>query len=244
MKLKILVVDDHVAILKAIERVLEAAGYQVLTAHDGIEALGVLQSQPVDMVLADIAMPNMNGYQLYEQVRKNAQWMIIPFVFLTARVMDSDIRYGKRLGVDDYLTKPIDPEDLLATVQGKLRRAEQLVQVCRQPTRSQQMRASAYSDGYLTIDLKNRRVLVHDEPVKLTPTEYRLLAYLFENAGRTLSFRQILETVWGWEYQDSVDYVHVYISHLRRKLEKDPRHPEYLLTEHGVGYWFEKLSSK
>jgi DNA-binding response OmpR family regulator len=123
----ILLVDDQPEILENLSMAVEAAGYQVLTANDGYEALTILQDQPVSLILADIAMPKMNGYQLYERVRENPQWVMIPFLFLTARALDSDIRYGKELGVDDYLTKPIDVEDLLAAVQGKLRRVEQLV---------------------------------------------------------------------------------------------------------------------
>jgi DNA-binding response OmpR family regulator len=118
----ILVVDDHVELLENIELTLEAAGYRVLTARDGMEALEVLRSQPVSLVLADIAMPRMNGYQLYDRIRANPQWVAIPFVFLTARALGSDVRHGKELGADDYLTKPIQPEDLLAAVQGRLRR--------------------------------------------------------------------------------------------------------------------------
>ena len=120
----ILVVDDHVELLENIELTLEAAGYRVLTARDGVEALEVLRSQPVSLVLADIAMPRMNGYQLYDRIRANPQWVTIPFVFLTARALDSDVRHGKELGADDYLTKPMQPEDLLAAVQGRLRRTE------------------------------------------------------------------------------------------------------------------------
>ena len=120
----ILVVDDHVELLENIELTLEAAGYRVLTARDGMEALEVLRSQPVSLVLADIAMPCMNGYQLYDRIRANPQWVTIPFVFLTARALDSDVRYGKELGADDYLTKPMQPEDLLAAVQGRLRCTE------------------------------------------------------------------------------------------------------------------------
>ena len=120
----ILVVDDQPDLLENISLTLESAGHQVLTAGDGVEALAVLQSQPVDLILADIAMPRMNGYQLYERVRENVQWVAIPFLFLTARAMDSDIRYGKELGSDDYLIKPIQPEDLLAAVQGRLRGTE------------------------------------------------------------------------------------------------------------------------
>ena len=124
----ILVVDDEPNFLDNIRLALEAEGYRVLSAGNGVEALAVLHSQPVNLILADIAMPDMNGYQLHERVRERPQWLTIPFVFLTARKLDSDIRYGKELGVDGYLTKPIRAADLLAVVRGKLRRAQQLVQ--------------------------------------------------------------------------------------------------------------------
>ena len=126
--ISILVVDDEPNFLDNIRLALEAEGYRVLSAGNGVEALAVLHSQPVNLILADIAMPDMNGYQLYERVRERPQWLTIPFVFLTARKLDSDIRYGKELGVDGYLTKPIRAADLLAVVRGKLRRAQQLVQ--------------------------------------------------------------------------------------------------------------------
>jgi DNA-binding response OmpR family regulator len=126
--ISILVVDDEPNFLDNIRLALEAEGYRVLSAGNGVEALAVLHSQSVDLILADIGMPDMNGYQLYERVRERPQWLTIPFVFLTARKLDSDIRYGKELGVDGYLTKPIRAADLLAVVRGKLRRAQQLVQ--------------------------------------------------------------------------------------------------------------------
>ena len=126
--ISILVVDDEPNFLDNVRLALEAEGYRVLSAGNGVEALAVLHSQPVNLILADIAMPDMNGYQLYERVRERPQWLTIPFVFLTARKLDSDIRYGKELGVDGYLTKPVRAADLLAVVRGKLRRAQQLVQ--------------------------------------------------------------------------------------------------------------------
>jgi CheY-like chemotaxis protein len=125
----ILVVDDQPTLLENVEFMLAAAGYQVLTACDGIEALDLLQTQAADLILADIAMPRLDGYQLYERVRQNPDWVAIPFMFLTARTLDSDIRHGKELGVDEYLTKPIQPEDLLTAVQDKLRGAQQLAQL-------------------------------------------------------------------------------------------------------------------
>ena len=129
LQASILVVDDQPVLLENIKLALEAEGYQVWTAEDGVDALDVLREEHVDLIMADIAMPCMNGYQLYNQVRSDPRWVMIPFVFLTARALDSDIRYGKEMGVDDYLTKPIQPEDLLAAVYGRLRRAEQLARL-------------------------------------------------------------------------------------------------------------------
>ena len=133
----VLVVEDDRSVMICIVQALDTAGYRVLKARDGIEALTVLQSESVDLILTDIAMPRMNGYQLYEHVIENPHWVTIPFIFLTARALDSDIRYAKELGVDDYLTKPFMPEDLLAAVRGKLRlahlRAQQSVQSDLQP---------------------------------------------------------------------------------------------------------------
>ena len=124
----ILVVDDQPAMRRNIQMGLEMSGYAVVTAPDGIEALDVLKREPVDLILADIAMPRLNGYQLYEQLRQDPRWALIPFVFISARGLDSDVRYGKALGVDDYLVKPFELEDLLATVAGRLRRARELAQ--------------------------------------------------------------------------------------------------------------------
>src|SRR4051812_43325670 len=129
----ILVADDQPDLRAMISLTLESAGFQVLASGDGLEALATLQAQAVDLILADIAMPRMNGYQLYQRVCETPRWLAIPFIFLTARSLDSDIRYGKELGVDDYLIKPIEPEDLLAAVQGRLRRAAQLAGLMTQP---------------------------------------------------------------------------------------------------------------
>src|SRR5215213_5836320 len=129
----ILVADDQPDLRAMISMTLESAGFQVLQSGDGLEALAILHAQAVDLILADIAMPRMNGYQLYQRVRENPHWLAIPLIFLTARSLDSDIRYGKELGADDYLNKPIEPEDLLAAVQGRLRRAAQLANLMVSP---------------------------------------------------------------------------------------------------------------
>ena len=155
----ILVVDDQPEILENLALVLELEGYKVLTARDGVEALAVLEAQTVDLILADIAMPRMNGYQLYERVREDPRSVAVPFVFLTARAMDSDIRYGKALGVDDYLTKPIQPEDLLASVRRSLAPGAAACPICRPNLPQRRSCASAVLDlGRLRIDLGQHRV--------------------------------------------------------------------------------------
>ncbi len=155
----ILIVDDQPEILENIELTLSIEGYRVLAAADGPEALDLLQAHAVDLILADIAMPRMNGYQLFERVRENPEWIPIPFLFLTARAMDSDIRYGKELGADDYLTKPIQPEDLLAAVQGRLRRARELARLSEAHLAAQAPKApAAAAPAPQVLDLGRLRV--------------------------------------------------------------------------------------
>lgn len=191
-KATILVVDDQPEILENLELVLESEGYQVHTASDGVEALHVLQSQPVSLILADIAMPRMNGYQLFERVRENPQWVAVPFMFLTARALDSDIRYGKQLGIDDYLTKPIQPEDLLAAVQGRLRRAQQILQAAGQPSPTQAQASQALELGRLRIEPGQHRAWMDDQPVQLSAREFALLEYLAQRPNQLVSVQELL----------------------------------------------------
>ncbi len=191
-KATILVVDDQPEILENLELVLESEGYRVLTAKDGAEALHVLQSQTISLILADIAMPRMNGYQLFERVRENPQWVAVPFMFLTARALDSDIRYGKQLGVDDYLTKPIQPEDLLAAVQGRLRRAQQMAQAAVQPSLAPAQAPQAVELGRLRIEPGQHRAWMDDKPVKLSAREFALLEYLAQRPNQLVSAQELL----------------------------------------------------
>lgn len=188
----ILVVDDEADLLDNISLALEAEGYQVLTASDGIEALAVLQTESVDLILADIAMPNMNGYQLYEQVRETPEWGTIPFIFLTARRLDSDIRYGKELGVEDYLTKPIHAVDLLAVVCGKLRRARQLAQLSVQLVQSSESELRALTLGRLQIDSDQHRVWLDEQLIQLSAREFVLLEYLARRVGKVVPPQELI----------------------------------------------------
>ena len=182
----ILVVDDEPDLLNHIGLALEAEGYRVLKANDGLEALDRLQCEPVDLIVADIAMPRMNGYQLYERVREQQEWTMIPFLFLTARTLDSDIQFGKALGVDDYLTKPIRAAELLATVRGKLRRAKQLANAYREQTGFPSGEMNRLSAGPLKIDSDQHRVWLNDEEINLSAREFALLEYLARQAGKVV----------------------------------------------------------
>ena len=228
---KILVVDDDPALLPLIEYTFAKEGYEVYCAGDGKQALREFFAHHPDLVILDVMMPRMDGWETCRRIREVSE---APIIMLTARGEEEDIIQGLEYGADDYLTKPFSIKVLLAHARAVLRRA------ALPPLGEQE--ATTYADDYLTMDLKERRVTVDGELIKLTPTEYRLLAYLVQNAGRSLTSRQILENVWGWEYQDDVDYVRVYVWHLRQKLEEDPKNPQYIQTETGVGYRFEGAS--
>lgn len=231
MKKRILVVDDDATFAKLVDQILTEKGYEVLKASDGQEALRLLFAHKPDLVLLDVGMPKMDGWQTCSRIRELSD---VPIIILTGsqKTEDAVVR-GLDYGADDYLIKPVGNRELVARVRAILRRAEL------SPTRNTQKEIT-YSDDYLTVNVTERRVMVNGERVKLTPREFRLLAYLVENAGRILSHKQLLEKVWGWEYVDDLDYVRIYISHLRQKIERNSTLPKYILTEPGVGYYFEK----
>jgi DNA-binding response OmpR family regulator len=234
----ILVIDDEPDLLASITLALEAEAYQALTAGNGLEALEILQKQPVNLILADIAMPDMNGYQLYERVRARPEWVTIPFVFLTARAMDSDIRYGKELGVDDYLTKPIRAADLLAVVRGKLRRAQQLAGV-----NGQRQTTTATEERFLTmarlrLDATQHRVWVDDQELKLSAKEFVLLEYLAQQAGGVVSPPELVQVTHSLT-TDPVEagaLLRPLILSLRRKLGLPDGEIGSIENVRGVGY--------
>lgn len=225
---KILIIDDDVNLGQTIKLTFARAGAEVFTAVDGRDGLRQFYEYRPDLVILDVRMPDINGWETCRQIRllSNA-----PIIMLTTLDNDEDVIRGLDHGADDFVTKPFSREVLLARARAVLRRTELL---------SESEDQSIYNDGYLLIDLRKHRVLVNGEAVQLSSTEFRLLAYLFQHAGQVLTYQNILDKVWGWEYQDSIDYVHVYVSHLRRKLEADPRSPKYLVTERGIGYRFER----
>jgi DNA-binding response OmpR family regulator len=173
-------------------------------------------------------MPGISGFEVCERIRQVSD---IPLIMLTALNHEQEMLRGLEAGADDYLSKPFSTDILLARAKTVLRRTE---------LPNGHSNGFEYNDGHLSIDFESHHVLIKGKRVKLTPIEFRLLVYLGRNAGKVLSFQQILSNIWGEEYQGSMDYVHVYISHLRNKIEDNSRSPRYILTIHGVGYIFEK----
>jgi len=232
MTKKILVVDDEPALVRLIDQILTEKGYEVLKANDGQEALRLLFAHKPDLVLLDVIMPMMDGWQTCSRIRDISS--TIPVIILSGkRKTEDDVVHGLDYGADDYLLKPVGGRELVARVRAILRRAEL-------PSYLEKGKEITFSDGFLTVDIVERKVMVNGERVKLTPIEFRLLALLLENAGRILTHHQLLEKVWGWEYTDDLDYVRIYISHLRRKIEPVPTLPRYIITDPGVGYYFQK----
>jgi two-component system KDP operon response regulator KdpE len=224
---RLLVIDDSREVLALLEAMFSEEGAEVHVAASGEQGLRAFYSHRPHLVLLDLMMPVTDGWQVLRQIRQLSD---VPVILLTARDGVDDVVQGLDLGAVDYVTKPFIPKVLLARARTALRQAECASVDVLMP----------YSDGYLTLDLETQQVQVASKRVNLTPTEYRLLAYLFQHADRVLSLDQILEHVWGWEYGDSPNYVHVYIRRLRQKLEKEPGNPAYLVTQRGVGYCFEK----
>ncbi|MFC1901483.1 response regulator transcription factor, partial [Chloroflexota bacterium] len=198
MTKKILVVDDEPAQIRLADQVLTHHGYEVLKAGNGQEALRLIFEHKPDLVLLDVVMPGIDGWQACSRIREVTD---IPIIMLTGqRNTEEDIVRGLDYGADEYLSKPLGNKELVARVRAALRRAER-------PSYLDEKKKTLFQDDYLTIDLTERRVTVSDERIKLTPREFRLLALLLENAGHIMSHQQVLENVWGWEYIDDVDYV-------------------------------------
>jgi DNA-binding response OmpR family regulator len=234
----ILVVDDHPDLIGQMALTLEAAGYRVLTARDGIEALAVLESQQVDLVLADISMPRMNGYQLHDRFMQNPRWVSIPFLFLSARSLDSDIRYGKELGVDDYLTKPIEPEDLLAVVRGKLRRARRMGQLPAQPSPRPALRRDVMTLGQLCIDSGQHRVWFDGRSIRLSAREFRLLDCLARRANKVIPVEELIKNTHALDTDrtDAGVLLRPLVRSLRRKLGYPAGEMGCIESVRGVGY--------
>lgn len=231
---KILVVDDDPALVRLIDQVLAQKGYEVLKASNGQEALRVLFDDKPDLVLLDVVMPGIDGWQTCTRIRDVSD---VPVIIITGKKnTEEDIVRGLDHGADEYLLKPVGNRELVARIRAVLRRSNL-------PSYLGRGKKVVFDDGALMVDLAERRVMVNGERVRLSPREFRLLALLLENAGHIITHRQALEKVWGWEYIDDVDYVRIYVAHLRKKIEPEPGSPRYILTEPGVGYCFQNIAN-
>ena len=221
----VLVVDDDPRMSRLLRLNLERAGYRVVTAANGAEALEMADLEGPDLIVLDVMMPVMDGFTCLQRLR---EFSTVPVILLTAKGEEKDKVHGLDLGADDYLTKPFGPAELLARVRAALRRG---------PLPAETLPTVLTVDG-LTIDLARRRVVRDGQEIRLTPTEYKLLYELASNQGRVLLHGDLLSRVWGPEYRDQVDYLWTYVRYLRHKLEPDPAHPRYIVSEPGVGYLF------
>lgn len=222
----ILIVDDEEKIIRFLRMNLELEGFRVTTATSGIEALQRARSLHPDLILLDVMMPDLDGFETLRLLREFSD---APVIMLTVRSDEDDIVHGLRLGADDYVTKPFSVRELVSRIQAVLRRARSFA-----PPES----AILKIDDYLSVDYNLQEVIVGGTRVKLRRTEFRLLSVLIENAGWVVPQETLLAKVWGPEYRDEIHYVRLYIAYLRQKIEPDPSHPRYIFTERGIGYRF------
>lgn len=227
-KATILAADDDPQLLRLVTRNLQLEGYEVISVSDGQQALTQIEEHVPDLVLLDVMMPKMDGFTVCQRVR---EFSSVPIIIVTARGQDQDKVRGLDLGADDYLTKPFSVDELLARVRAVLRRTEFTAK-----ENVQALRATV-TIGDLGIDYAQYLVTLAGQEVTLTPTEYRILAYLAQNVGRVVTQDLLLEYVWGSEYLGESHMLQVNINRLRRKIEVDPAHPRYVHTKVGVGYF-------
>jgi DNA-binding response OmpR family regulator len=227
-KIHIVVVDDEPKYIWAIKFNLEARGYEVITAQDGPTAIGLVASEEPDLVVLDVKMPGMDGYEVCRSIR---EFSAVPVIMLTALAENGDKIKGLDVGADDYVTKPFSTEELLARVRAVLRRVELSEQRDLDPI---------FDVGDLRIDFACQRVFVGGQEIELTPTEYRLLRELSKHTGRVLLSEYLLERVWGVGYEGESHLIRKVIYRLRQKIEPDPKNPQYILTRPGMGYLLDR----
>jgi len=223
---QILVADDEPRMTRFIRMNLELDGYRVIEAHDGLEALDKARTQLPDLIILDVMMPELDGFETLEVLREVSD---VPVIMLTVRSDEEDKVRGLELGADDYVTKPFGARELTSRIKAVLRRAKSL---------AKPEQAVLRIDDRLSVDTNAQAVIVEGERIKLRPTEFLLLHHLIENAGWVMPHETLLAKVWGYEYREEVQYLRVYINYLRQKIEPDPSNPRYIFTERGVGYRF------
>ncbi|GAB4529170.1 MAG: response regulator transcription factor [Anaerolineales bacterium] len=228
----ILVVDDEERMVRFIRLNLEQDGFRVIEAYRGEDVLEKVRTQMPDLVLLDVMMPGIDGFEVLRMLREVNN---VAVIMLTAKGEENDRVRGLEMGADDYITKPFSPRELVSRVRAVLRRVDMITGVPED---------TITVDEHLKIDFNRREVWLDGQLVNLRPTEYRLLYHLVKNAGWVLTHEQILTRVWGYEYRDEPHYVRLYINYLRKKLEADPANPRYILTERGIGYRFVDYKKK
>ncbi|HEX2922560.1 MAG TPA: response regulator transcription factor [Chloroflexota bacterium] len=229
---RILVVDDEPDLVHAVRLYLEMEGYMVFAASNGEEALEKVRDKLPDLVVLDVMMPEMDGFETLQRIREAHH---VPVIMLTVRGEEADKVRGLQLGADDYVTKPFSQKELLSRIQAVLRRAEMPPLV---------PKTQVVVDDDLVVDFARNEVTLKGQQVTLTPTEHRLLYHLMSNPGRVLTYETLLAKVWGYEYREEQHYVRLYVNYLRQKIEPDPTHPKYVLTERGLGYRFVDFRKK
>ncbi len=222
---KILVIDDEETTVQLISILLERRGYEVIKAYRAEDGLRKAYRSHPDLVLLDIMMPEMDGWEVCRRLRELSD---VPIIFLTARSEIRDVVKGLEMGADDYVVKPYDNDELVARVRAHLRRAPA-------PSISEEL---VFDGGEFRVNFLNREVRVRNKPVHLTPKEFNLLGVLVRNAGRVITRNDLVSEAWGPEYSDAIDSLKLYIHYLRQKVEQDPERPQYILTSRGVGYRF------
>lgn len=227
----ILVCDDDKQIVEAIDIYLTGEGFQIMKAYDGYEALELLATHEVDLMIIDVMMPGLDGIRTTLKVRETSS---IPIIILSAKSEDTDKILGLNIGADDYLSKPFNPLELIARVKSQIRRYTQLGNI-NQPSSEQ-----LYTCGGLTINDDTKEVFIEEDSIKLTPIEYNILLLLVKNAGKVFSIDEIYEQIWNEEAIGADNTVAVHIRHIREKIEINPREPRYLKVVWGVGYKVEK----
>jgi two-component system KDP operon response regulator KdpE len=224
----ILIIDDDPFVRQLLESMFSQVGAETLTAATGVDGLRLLFTHRPDLIILDIMMPEKSGWEVCEQIR---ELTTTPIIMLTSLNTEEAIVRALESGAVDFVTKPFSTRVFLARAKAAMRQVA--------PQDVEPKKAAVYRDDYLIINLDSRQVVVKGERERLTKTEYKLLAFLVRHSGQVLTFDQILEVVWGPGYDDNIDYVHSYVSRLRRKLEPEAKEPRYLVSEHGVGYRFQ-----
>lgn len=224
---KILLVDDEVSIVEFVQINLERAGYQVISAYDGNEAIQLAKKERPSLVVLDIMLPGLDGFEVLREIRRFSN---VPVIMLTAKGEDIDKILGLELGADDYITKPFNPRELTARIKAILRRVDK--------QNGDRDDASRIIAGDLEIELNKREVFVRGDSVELTPKEFDLLEFLASNPGKVFSRESLLRELWGYDYYGDSKTVDVHVRRLREKVEEEPSKPKYILTVWGVGYKF------